>query len=192
MISLAYLVLPTMARYNTYYNYSYMDYFALPLHLVFFILILFLFLGFSWYINYESMFEDFMSQVKFYLLLCPVVLLLLVQFLSSDNKHRVPFYLSPEKEALHRAGGSPYGVALVLIFLIYMVSYQSSLQERWFPLLARWWHYICTGWVLLALGVSEKRLRWIIDLLCVYYVIKCYFWVWGLWVFCVQDLPPNE
>ncbi|KAK4764953.1 hypothetical protein SAY86_026043 [Trapa natans] len=44
---------------------------------------------------------------------------------------------SRESDSLHRAVGSPWGVAAVLVFLLVMVSYQSSLHERWFPLLAR-------------------------------------------------------
>ncbi|XP_030447215.1 uncharacterized protein LOC115670155 [Syzygium oleosum] len=131
-----------MARYyngNSYYSY-YADYLSLPpLHLCFFVAILFLVLGFSWYINYESVVEDVMSQVKLFLMLCPVVLLLLVHFLSNEEDwNRVPYFLAmPERDSLHRAGGSPWGIAAVLVFLIFMVSYQSSLQERWFPLLSR-------------------------------------------------------
>ncbi|KAK3409690.1 uncharacterized protein LOC104422297 [Eucalyptus grandis] len=131
-----------MARYygnNGYYSY-YADYLSLPpLHLCFFVGVLFLVLGFSWYINYESVVEDMMSQLKLFLMLCPVVLLLLVHFLSNEaDRNRVPFFLAmPEQDSLHRAGGSPWGVAAVLVFLIFMVSYQSSLQERWFPLLSK-------------------------------------------------------
>jgi hypothetical protein len=40
----------------------------------------------------------------------------------------------PERDSLHRAGGSPWGVALLLVFLLFMISYQSSFHERWFPL----------------------------------------------------------
>ncbi|CAI0414360.1 unnamed protein product [Linum tenue] len=110
----------------------------MPLHLFFFIAILFFVLGFSWYINYESAFEDLMNQLKLFLILSPLLLLLLVHCLSAgandNNNNYIPL---PERDSLHRAGGSPWGVALLLVFLLYMISYQSSLQERWFPLLAR-------------------------------------------------------
>ncbi|XVE60093.1 hypothetical protein DITRI_Ditri05aG0099300 [Diplodiscus trichospermus] len=118
-----------MARY---YRYSFLDYLSPPpLHLCFFVFVLFFVLGFSWYINYESKFEDFINQLKFFLMVTPVILLLLVHCLSGS----VPF-LNPllERDSLHRAGGSPWGVALVLVFLLYMISYQSSFHERWFPL----------------------------------------------------------
>ncbi|EEF28769.1 conserved hypothetical protein [Ricinus communis] len=92
-----------------YYNNSYLDYFSylsMPLHLFLFIVILILTLSFSWYINYESKFEELINQL-------------------------------PERDSLHRAGGSPWGVALLLVFLLFMISYQSSFHERWFPLVNR-------------------------------------------------------
>ncbi|KAK9220764.1 hypothetical protein WN944_009188 [Citrus x changshan-huyou] len=123
-----------MARYNS----SYLDYiyaFSLPLHLFFFMLILFFVLGLSWYINYESVFEDFMNQVKFYLMLSPLILLLIVHCLSGGVPFFSPFPAEPD--ALHRAGGSPWGVAALLVLVLFMVSHQSSLHERWFPLITK-------------------------------------------------------
>lgn len=124
-----------MAKYN-YYNHSYMDYLSIPLHLCFFMVILFSVLGFTWYINYESKFEELMTQVKIFLMLLPLLLLLVVHCLSSGS---VPLLeaLPDDKNSLHRAGGSPWGVGLVLLFLLFMISYQSSFQERWFPLVTR-------------------------------------------------------
>uniref|UniRef100_A0A2P2PBP4 Transmembrane protein n=1 Tax=Rhizophora mucronata TaxID=61149 RepID=A0A2P2PBP4_RHIMU len=119
------------------YNPSILDYlscFSMPLHLCLFMIILFLVLGFSWYTNYESVLEDLMNQVKLVLMLSPLLLLLVVHCLSSGFPLPVPF---PEQDSLHRAGGSPWGVALLLVFLFFMISYQSSFHERWFPLLAK-------------------------------------------------------
>lgn len=126
-----------MARYY-HNNYSYLDHFSFPLHLCFFVLILFFVLGFSWYINYEYMVEDLVTQVKLFLLLCPLILLLVVHFLSAEDRRRVPLIVSlPEKESFNRAGGSPWGIALLLVFLLFMISRQSSFHERWFPLVTR-------------------------------------------------------
>ncbi|XP_030458699.2 uncharacterized protein LOC115679233 [Syzygium oleosum] len=127
-----------MARYYRN-NFSYLlDHFSFPLHLCFFVLVLFLVLGFSWYVNYEYMVEDLVTQVKLFLMLCPLVLLLVVHFLSAEDWRRVPLIVSlPEKESFHRAGGSPWGVALLLVFLLFMISRQSSFHERWFPLVTR-------------------------------------------------------
>ncbi|CAI0414363.1 unnamed protein product [Linum tenue] len=77
-----------------------------------------------------------MNQLKLFLILSPLLLLLLVHCLSAGASFSLYIPL-PERDSLHRAGGSPWGVALLLVFLLYMISYQSSLQERWFPLLAR-------------------------------------------------------
>ncbi|CAN0907559.1 hypothetical protein LINGRAHAP2_LOCUS24861 [Linum grandiflorum] len=92
-------------------------------------------LGFSWYINYESVIEDLINQIKFLLILSPILLLLLLHCLSRFPNFYVP--LPTERDSLHRAGGSPWGVALLLVFLLFMISYQSSFQERWFPLISK-------------------------------------------------------
>ncbi|KAL2239194.1 UNVERIFIED_CONTAM: hypothetical protein Sindi_0560600 [Sesamum indicum] len=127
-----------MARYYNSSYYDYLQYFSLPIHFFFLIAVVFLFLIFTWYINYESMFEDLMDNFKICLMVFPVVLLLFVHWLSSEDRERVPFYLSfPEKDALHRVGGSPLGVAVLLVFLIFMISHRSSLQEKWFPLFSK-------------------------------------------------------
>ncbi|KAF6149349.1 hypothetical protein GIB67_016887 [Kingdonia uniflora] len=110
----------------------------LPLHLCFFLVILFLFIGLSWYINYESIFEGIFDQLKLVFIISPLVLLLVVHCLSSDERNRIPFMIPlPEQDSLHRAGGSPWGVGLVLVLLFFMISYQSSFHERWFPLLSK-------------------------------------------------------
>ncbi|EXB87366.1 hypothetical protein L484_016712 [Morus notabilis] len=112
--------------YNDNNNYSYWDYFSIPLHLFIFILIVLFMLVFSWYINYESRFEDMMTLAKFFLILLPLLLIILF--------HCLPL---PEKDSLHRAGATPWGVAFVLVFLLFMISHQSSFHERWFPFVAR-------------------------------------------------------
>lgn len=122
-----------MARYYG----SYLQYLSPPpVQLCFFIMVVLLLLGFSWYINYESMWEDLMDQVKLFLVISPVLLVLVVHWLSSSEDRRLLIPL-PEQETIHRVGGSPWGVALLLIFLIYMISYHRSLKETWWPLLAR-------------------------------------------------------
>ncbi|KAF8403937.1 hypothetical protein HHK36_012044 [Tetracentron sinense] len=120
-----------------YYS-SYSQTPPLPLHLCFFFVILFFFMGLAWYINYESMFESLIDQFKLVLMVSPLLLLLVVHWLSSAERQRVPFIIQlPEKDSLHRAGGSPWGVGFLLVFLLFMISYQSYFHERWFPLLSR-------------------------------------------------------
>ncbi|XP_058108511.1 uncharacterized protein LOC131251667 [Magnolia sinica] len=119
-------------------NSSPYHYQAPPLHLCFFLLILFLFMGLHWYMSYESIFEDIVVQLKLVLMVSPLILLLVVHWLSSEERRRVPFMIPlPERESFHRAGSSPWGVAFVLVFLLFMISYQSYFHDRWFPLLSR-------------------------------------------------------
>lgn len=113
----------------------------LPVHLCFFLLILLMFVGLSWYINYEPVLESMLDQVKLFLSVSPLLLLLLVHLLSNDDYRygrRLSDYIpSPEKDSLHRAGGTPWGVGFLLVFLFFLISYHSYFQERWFPLLSR-------------------------------------------------------
>ncbi|KAL5760589.1 hypothetical protein ACOSP7_019103 [Xanthoceras sorbifolium] len=110
----------------------------LPIHLCFFLLILLMFIGFSWYVNYEPVLETLFDQVKLYLIMSPLLLLLVVHWLSNDETGRFSYLIPlPEKDSLNRAGGTPWGVGFVLVLLLFMISYQSYFQERWFPLLSR-------------------------------------------------------
>ncbi|KAB1227911.1 hypothetical protein CJ030_MR1G013791 [Morella rubra] len=117
-----------MARY---YNNSFFDNLYFPVHLWFFLGIVFFILGFTWYLNFESMFEDFFTYLKLFCIIVPVLLLIIVHCLSSGVPSLIP---SVERDSLLRAGGSPWGVALVLVFLLFVISYQSTFHERWFPL----------------------------------------------------------
>lgn len=123
-----------MARYYNRSYYDYLSYLSMPLHFFFFIIILFFILCFSWYINYESKLEDLFYHVKLFLMLSPLLLLIVVHCLSNGIPVIMPL---PERGALHRAGGSPWGVALLLVFLLFMISHHSSFRERWFPLITR-------------------------------------------------------
>ncbi|CAK7331722.1 unnamed protein product [Dovyalis caffra] len=58
-------------------------------------------------------FESMFDQVKLLLMASPLLLLLLVQWFSNDDHQygrRLSYYLPlPEKDSLHRAGGTPWG-----------------------------------------------------------------------------------
>ncbi|CDP13149.1 unnamed protein product [Coffea canephora] len=128
-----------MARYyRSSYNH-YLQYLSLPIHFFFFLLVVFLFLVFTWYINYENKYEDILQELKLVLLIFPVILLLVVHWLSRGeySESGPSVTSSPEEDSPHRVGGSPVGVALLLIFLLFMVSHHTSFQERWFPLFSR-------------------------------------------------------
>ncbi|KAI3498459.1 hypothetical protein L1887_34234 [Cichorium endivia] len=106
----------------------------LPIHLCFFLIILFMFVSFSWYSSYESMFEGVFDNLKLFFIASPVLLLVVLHLISTfDTTGRSPFFV-PDNES--RTAGTPWGVGLVLVLLFFLLSYQSDLRERWFPLLS--------------------------------------------------------
>ncbi|KAF8398534.1 hypothetical protein HHK36_017464 [Tetracentron sinense] len=106
----------------------------LSLHLCFFFVILLLFMGLSWYTNYESMFESLIDQINLLLMVSPLLLLLVVHWLAGEGRRRVPL---PDKDSIHNSGGTPWAVGALLVLLLFMISYQSYFHERWFPLLSK-------------------------------------------------------
>ncbi|XP_074297665.1 uncharacterized protein LOC141628416 [Silene latifolia] len=70
---------------------------------------------------------DLLSPVG--LLLLPIILLLTIQFLSSSRGGVLSsvFTATGEPDSIHRASGSPVGVALVLILVLFLVYYRVSL-----------------------------------------------------------------
>ena len=120
---------------SPYYGSSYLDYLSLPdPHVCFFFMVVFFVLSLTWYLNYESVLEDTMNQLKLVFMLSPLFLLLLVHIFSGGLSFYVPW---PEQDSIHRAGSSPWGVATVLVIILFMVSYQSYIHEMWFPFGAR-------------------------------------------------------
>ncbi|XP_010547026.1 PREDICTED: uncharacterized protein LOC104818922 [Tarenaya hassleriana] len=65
-------------------------------------------------------FAELLSPVG--LLLLPIVLLLTIQFLSSDRGSFVSSIFSTgEPDSIHRASGSPVGVALFLVLILFLL-----------------------------------------------------------------------
>ncbi|KAL1372487.1 hypothetical protein HN51_002640 [Arachis hypogaea] len=55
------------------------------------------------------------------LLLLPIILLLTIQFLSSDRGSFISSIFTGEPETIHRATGSPAGVALFLVLILFLL-----------------------------------------------------------------------
>lgn len=56
------------------------------------------------------------------LLLLPIILLLVIQYLSSDNGSFVAsIFNTGEPNSIHRASGSPVGVAFVLLIVLFLL-----------------------------------------------------------------------
>ena len=81
--------------------------------------IMLLLLSLSWYMNYEAAVESAAEQVKMMVALSPLVILLAARWLSAAESGSFPFSLfMVEREA-------PWGVAAVLVLLLFLVSYRS-------------------------------------------------------------------
>ncbi|WOL04034.1 hypothetical protein Cni_G12755 [Canna indica] len=60
--------------------------------------------------------------------LLPLVLLLVIRFLSSDRATVVSQIVgSTTQDSIHRVGGSPLGVALLLLTILFLVYYRFSI-----------------------------------------------------------------
>ncbi|KAF3795773.1 hypothetical protein EJ110_NYTH04491 [Nymphaea thermarum] len=64
------------------------------------------------------------------MMLLPLTLLLLIRFLSTKRPTFFSDILTAtgDPASIHRVGGSPVGVALILIILLFLVYYRSSLN----------------------------------------------------------------
>ncbi|KAE9601984.1 hypothetical protein Lal_00040777 [Lupinus albus] len=64
--------------------------------------------------------SDLISPIG--LLLLPIILLLTIQFLSSDRGSFISsIFTSGEPDSIHRVSGSPFGVALFLILILFLL-----------------------------------------------------------------------
>lgn len=72
-------------------------------------------------------FSDILGPVG--LLLLPILLILAIAFLSSDRAATVSEILGAagEPNSIHRLGGSPVGVGLVLVLLLLLLYYRVTL-----------------------------------------------------------------
>jgi hypothetical protein len=107
-----------------------------PFQLLFFTLIVIFLIFISWYMTYESSMEDTRDRLKLFLMISPLLLLLAVRCLSKTGMPTIALPAS-EPNAIHRAGSSPWGVGLLLVVLLLMISYQSTFHDHWFPLWRR-------------------------------------------------------
>ncbi|KAK9992251.1 hypothetical protein SO802_027236 [Lithocarpus litseifolius] len=56
------------------------------------------------------------------LLFLPIILLLTIQFLSSDRGSFISgIFSTGEPDTIHRVSGSPFGVALVLVLILFLL-----------------------------------------------------------------------
>ena len=94
---------------------------SFPVHLCCFLAILFMFIAFSCYINYNPVLDSMFDQLKMIIMVCLLLFLLAVHWLSSDLGKEFPSLIPlPEKDSLHKAWRTPWGKHIISpIFLLF-------------------------------------------------------------------------
>ncbi|PON83412.1 Transmembrane protein [Trema orientale] len=95
-----------------------------------------IFLGISWYFSYEEAVESAEEQLSWALFVVPILLLLVVRWLSSMENPDALFATSPwdrRRRTHHRPseGSSPWGVAALIVLLLVLLQYQSIFRDSW-------------------------------------------------------------
>ncbi|KAK4607986.1 hypothetical protein RGQ29_001704 [Quercus rubra] len=83
--------------------------------------------GFVGYVIYDAVMATAAELLQRLLVISPLLLVIAVHWLSTGSHFNLPMPGS-EPGAIHRAGGSPWGVAFVLLLLLFLISYQPSLH----------------------------------------------------------------
>ncbi|CAL9086295.1 hypothetical protein MUK42_30263 [Musa troglodytarum] len=116
----------------------------LPYHVLLILLMVLGLLSLSWFFDYESFMDDAEEQMSWALLVIPVLLILVIRWLSSIERlddsllglfsydHRRRSYYNGSNER-PQVGSSPWGVAAVVVLLLILVYFQSSFQDMWGP-----------------------------------------------------------
>lgn len=79
---------------------------------------------------YSTMLEQMEEINPTMVMLSPVLLLILIRWLSQRNPPRTFFFSDMDPSAIHRVGGSPVGVAFILLLVLLMIWYQSSGEDE--------------------------------------------------------------
>ncbi|KAF9686485.1 hypothetical protein SADUNF_Sadunf03G0163600 [Salix dunnii] len=81
--------------------------------------------GFLGYVVYDAVMATASEMLQRLLVISPLILIISVHWLSAGWQFSIPIPGS-EPGAIHRAGGSPWGVAFVLLLLVFLISHQPS------------------------------------------------------------------
>ncbi|PKI43148.1 uncharacterized protein LOC116201269 [Punica granatum] len=81
--------------------------------------------GILGYVVYDAVMATASELLQRLLVISPLLLVISVHWLSSGSQFGLPMPGS-EPGAIHRAGGSAWGVAFILLLLFFLISYQPS------------------------------------------------------------------
>ena len=79
------------------------------------------------YLVYDAIMSTAAELLQQLVMVSPLLLIIVVHWLSSNQRLTVPIPGS-EPDAIHRAGGSPCGIAIVVLLLLFVIVYQPSLH----------------------------------------------------------------
>lgn len=87
--------------------------------------------GILGYIIYDAVMVTASELLQRLLMISPLLIVITVHWISTKPSSSCLSFLLPGSNPgdIHRAGGSPWGVAVVLIILCVLISYQPSLQS---------------------------------------------------------------
>jgi hypothetical protein len=108
----------------------------LPYPVLLILAVISIFLGMSWYFSYEEAVESAEEQMGLVLLVTPVVLVVIVRWLSSMENPGSLFSTSPwnQRRRTHHLpseGSSPWAVAALIVLLLVMVQFRSIFIDSW-------------------------------------------------------------
>ncbi|CAI0435254.1 unnamed protein product, partial [Linum tenue] len=115
---------------------------APPIPLLTLLLIIFFLLYLSSYSNYKHHMNQTFISFKLVLLFVPVAMIFAAQLLPKFERFVFPrtkaeYYGSSSSAVKRRQLDLPWGMVAVVVFLLLMVSFQSSLQSMWSPVVRR-------------------------------------------------------
>ncbi|EXB36835.1 hypothetical protein L484_003219 [Morus notabilis] len=108
----------------------------LPYPVLLIMAVTFIFLGTKWYFSFEEVVESAEEQINWVLFVVPILLILIVRWLSSMEDSDSLFGMSPwerRRRTHHRPseGSSPWGVAAFIVLLLILLQYQSIFRDSW-------------------------------------------------------------
>lgn len=86
-----------------------------------------------WYMSYEPVVEDVQAQWGLLMIILPVLILVAIVCMAAGTN--ALNYILPQSDpsSIHRVGGSPVGLGILLLIVLTMVWYHSDIIDSWNP-----------------------------------------------------------
>ncbi|XP_041010256.1 uncharacterized protein LOC121254330 [Juglans microcarpa x Juglans regia] len=107
-----------------------------PLHLLTIFAIVIVLLWFSKSADYKAELKYTAINMQLFFFLLSILLIFVVASNSTSWRFNFPL-LRSEHDSVQRAGSSPLGIAILVVLLLVLLSFQSSFHSKWFGPLSR-------------------------------------------------------